>query len=108
MPSKTTVGVKGATMMARHPNLRRVGVPVIKAGWVLGKFVVRRKARGRLERLAEIGETAATAAIVYGPMAAELIGWYEPPKPRRRLPALVAGITIGAGAMYLLGRKQRA
>jgi hypothetical protein len=109
MPSKATsarVGVKSAAMMSRHPHLRRVAVPVAKAGWVLGKFVIKRKARGRLDRLSEIGQTAASAVIVYGPMAAEVLRLYEPPKPRQRLPVFVAGISIGAGAMYSLGRNK--
>jgi hypothetical protein len=40
-------------------------------------------------------------------MTAEVLGLVEPPKPKRRAPAFVAGVVIGAGAVYVLIRKQR-
>ncbi len=110
-PTKTRIGAKGAVAMARHPTLRRmtvrVGTPPAKLGWHVGKVVVRRKARGQVERLVGAGRTVGALAVVYGPMTAEVFGLVEPPKPKRRAPAFVAGVVIGAGAVYVLDRNRR-
>lgn len=114
MPSTTAkvrMGAKGAAAMARHPKIRRASVragkPPAKLGWKVGKVVVKRKARAQIGRLGATGRTVASFAIVYGPMAAEVFGLVEAPKPKRRAPAFVAGIVIGAGALYVLGRNSR-
>jgi hypothetical protein len=114
MPSKATnvrVGAKGAVAIARHPALRRmtvrVGTPPAKLGWKIGKVVVRRKARDRIERIVAGGRTVGALAVVYGPMTAEVFGLVEPPKPKRRAPAFVAGVVIGAGALHVLKRNRR-
>ena len=114
MPGKATtlrIGGKSAVAMARRPALRRmtvrVGTPPAKLGWSVGKVVVRRKARAQAERLVAAGRTIGALAVVYGPMTAEVFGLVEAPKPKRRAPAFVAGIAIGAGAMYVLGRNDR-
>jgi hypothetical protein len=109
MPSKTAtvrVGVKGALMMARHPSVRRATVraakPPAKVGRRVGKIVVRRKARTQLEQLAANGRTLGSFAVIYGPMAAEVFGLVQAPKPERRAPAFAAGVAVGAGAMYVV------
>jgi hypothetical protein len=40
-------------------------------------------------------------------MTAEVFGLVEPARPKRRAPAFVAGVAIGAGAVYVLNRSQR-
>jgi hypothetical protein len=114
MPSKTaTVRMtgKGAVAMARHPTLRRAtvkaGTPPAKLGWRIGKVVVRRKVRAQVDRVGAAGRTAGAFVVVYGPMAAEVFGLVETPKPRRRAPVFAAGLVIGAAAVYALGRNNR-
>jgi len=105
------MGAKGAVTMARHPTLRRATVraatPPTKLGWRVGRVVVRRKARAKAERLGAAGRTAASFAVIYGPMAAEVFGLVEAPKPKRRAPAFAAGVVIGAGLFYALSRVNR-
>ncbi|MFZ0091878.1 MAG: hypothetical protein WAL63_20415 [Solirubrobacteraceae bacterium] len=115
MPSKTTsarLGAKGATTMVRHPLLRRATVraakPSVKLGWRVGKIFARRKAQSQFGGFAGVGRTvgsagrtAGSAAIIYVPMAADVLGLTPTPKPKRRLPAFAAGIAIGAGVAYL-------
>ena len=57
------------------------------------------------ERVGAAANTIAALVAVYGPMAVEVFGLVEAPKPRRRAPVFGAGVAIGAGAMYLLNRK---
>jgi hypothetical protein len=100
MPSNATklrVGAKGALAIARQPILQRF----------VARIVIRRKARGQIERLVDVGTTAAAIVVIYGPMAAEVLGLVEPPKPKRRAPAFAALIVIGAGAVYVLNRSRR-
>jgi hypothetical protein len=111
MPSKAAtarIGAKGVVAITRRPTLRRmtvrVGTPPAK---LVGKVIVRRKARGQIERLVAAGRTVGALAVVYGPMTAEVFGLVEPPKPKRRAPAFVAGVAIGAGAVYVLSRNGR-
>ena len=136
MPSKkATARMTGKTamVMVRHPTLRRATVkaakPPAKIGWRVGKIVVARQARGQtgkardrmgkardqmvkagdqIERLGVAGRTAGSLILVYGPMAAEVFGLIETPKPKRRAPAFAAGLATGAGALYVLKRKKSA
>ena len=111
MPSKTTAaktGAKGATKVARNRTARRAVKPAAKATWFVGKKVAKRKARKHAGRYGEAARTAWSAALIYGPMAAEALGVVEQPKPRRRLPAFLAGIAIGGGLAYLAGRDRTA
>ena len=106
-PSKTTAaraGAKGAAKGARNRTARRAAKPAAKATWFVGKKVAQRKARKHARRYRETARTAWSAALIYGPMAAEVFGVVEQPKPRRRFPAFLAGIALGAGVMYLAGR----
>jgi hypothetical protein len=114
MPSKKTsakLGVTGAIAMARHPTLRRATVraarPSAKLGWRVGKMVAKRKAREQLVELGSLARTGAQLWVVYGVPAAQALGLIERPKPRRTGRALVAGIVIGAAAVYFLEPEHR-
>ena len=107
MPSTTTAanaGAKGATKGARNRAARRAAKPGAKATWFVGKKVAKRKARKHARRYGDVARTAWSAALIYGPMAAEVLGVVEQPKHRRRSPAFLAGIAVGGGLMYLAGR----
>lgn len=113
-PSKKTtarLGVSGAMAVARHPTLRRatvrVGAPTAKAGWRVGKVVIRHKVRGQIERIGAAGRTVTEMWVLYGPTVAEALGLVEPPKPNRRAPSFAAGAATGAAASYLLLRRLR-
>ena len=110
-PSKTTVakaGGKGATKIARNRTARRAVKPAAKTTWFVGKKVAKRKVSRHARRYGDAAHTARTAALIYGPMVAEVFGLVEQPKPRRRFPAFLAGIAAGAGLMYLAGRVRTA
>jgi hypothetical protein len=108
MPRKTTTaakaGAKSAPKVARNRAARRAAKPAAKATWFVGKKVAKRKAKKHVRRYRDAATTAWTATLIYGPMAAEALGLVERPKPRRRFPAFVAGLAIGAGLMYLARR----
>jgi hypothetical protein len=106
-PSKTTA-VKAGAKVARNRTARRAAKPAVKATWFVGKKVVKRKARKHGRRYGDAARTARSAALIYGPMAAEVLGMVEQPKPRRRFPAFLAGIALGGGLMYLAGRDRTA
>ena len=107
--TQARLGAKAATAVARRPTLRRAtmraGGPVAKGGWGAGKVAAKHKARGRLAQIGAAGRTAGSIAVVYGPMAAEVLRLVDAPKPKRRAPAFVAGLVIGAGASYVLTRR---
>lgn len=131
-PSNKTmvrVGYKTAVFMYRHPRTRRATLvvlrPTAKAGWRVGKVVAKRKARQRvavatadaaarldaagtqLQLLGERSQLGGQLLMVYGPMAAEVLGLIEPPKPRRTVLKVTVGIVIGAVAMYFLEPERR-
>jgi hypothetical protein len=111
MPSKTAAakaGAKGATKVIRNRTARRTAKPAARATWFVGKRVAKRKVSKQARRYGEAARTAWAIALIYGPMAAEVLGVVERPKPRRRLPAFLAGIAVGAGLMYLAGRDRPA
>jgi hypothetical protein len=110
-PSKTTAakaGAKGATKVASTPTVGQAAKPAAKATWFVAKKVAKRKASEHARRYGDAVRTASSIALIYGPMAAESLGLVEQPKPQRRLPAFLAGITMGAGLMYLAGRNRTA
>jgi hypothetical protein len=80
MPSKMTAAYapKGASHVARRPTAR----PAARASWFVGKKVAKREARRRGRRYRDAATTAWSAALIYGPMAAEALGLVEQPKPR--------------------------
>jgi hypothetical protein len=108
-PSKTTAakaGAKGGTKVARTSPARRAAKPPAKAALFVGKQIAKRKAKKHARRYGDAARTAWSAVVIYGPMAAEVFGAYEPPKPRRRFPAFLVGIGAGASVMYLAGRSR--
>jgi len=111
MPSKDDRGKgrsQGATKVARNRTARRAAKPAAKATWFVGKKFAKRKARKHARRRGDAARTAWSAALIYGPMAAEVLGVVEQPKPRRRFPPFLAGIAVGGGLMYLAGRARTA
>jgi hypothetical protein len=110
-PSKTTAtkaGAKGATTVARNRPARLAAKPAVKVTWFVGKKVAKLKARQYARRYGDAARTAGSIVLIYGPMIAEALGVVEQPKPRRRFPALLAGIAIGASLMHLAGRDRTA
>ena len=57
------------------------------------------------EAIFEIGEAVGATMAMYGPLAAQRLGWAEVPKQKRTAPRVAAGVVIGAGAMYFLEPK---
>lgn len=109
IPSKKTAakaGAKGAANVVRSRAARRAVKGGAKATWFVGKKVAKRKAKKHARHYRDSARTAWSAMRIYGPMAAEALGWVEHPKPRRRSPAFLAGIAVGAGAMYAVGRSR--
>ena len=108
--TKAKMGALGVAAVARRPTLRRatarVGAPTAKIGWRVGKVAAKRKVAGPVQRVGGAGKTAGSIALIYGPMAAEVFGLVDPPKPKRRAPVFAAGLVIGAGATYLLTRRK--
>jgi hypothetical protein len=110
-PSKTTAtkaGAKGATTVARNRPARQAAKPAAKATWFVAKRVAKRKAKQYVQPYGDAARTAWSIGLIYGPMIAEALGVVEQPKPRRRFPAFLAGIAIGAGLMHLAGRNRTA
>ncbi len=107
MASKTTAAETGANG-ARNRAARRAAKPAAKATWFVGKKIAKRKARKHARRYGDVARTAWSAALIYGPMAAEVLGVVEQPKHRRRFPVFLAGIAVGGGLVYLAGRGRTA
>jgi hypothetical protein len=111
MPSKTTAakaGAKGATKVVRNRTARRVAKPPVQATWFVGKKVAKRKASKHARRYGDAVGMAWSAALIYGPMVAEVLGVIEEPKARRRFPAFLAGAAVGGGLVYLAARNRTA
>lgn len=109
--SKTTAakaGAKGATKVVRSRTARRAAKRGAKVTWFVGKKVAKRKARKRARHYRDSARTAWSAVRIYGPMAADAFGLVERPEPRRRSPAFLAGIAVGAGGMHLAHRNRTA
>jgi hypothetical protein len=101
--TKARLGVRATVAAARHPALRRattrVGVPT-------AKVVVKRKMRDQMERIGAAAKTTGSIVVIYGPMAAEVLGLVEAPKPKRRAPVFAAGAVTGGVASYVLLRQR--
>jgi len=111
IPSKTTAakaGAKGAAKVVRSRTARRAAKRGAKVTWFVGKKVAKRKVRKRARHYRDSARTAWSAVRIYGPMAADALGLVERPKPRRRSPAFLAGIAVGAGGMHLARRNRTA
>jgi hypothetical protein len=115
--TKGKVGLKTAGAAIKNPAATRLvakaSAPAAKGGLRLGKTVAKRKANRRLEDVGKTARTVGETIATYGPEAAQLLGWVEPPKPKRTAPRVLVGVVIGAAAMYLLepgdaGKERRA
>jgi hypothetical protein len=108
--TKAKMGARGAKAVARRPTLRRAatraGAPTAKVGWRVGKVAAKRKVGGHAQRVGTAGKTAGSIALIYGPIAAEVLGLVDAPKPKRRAPVFAAGVATGAAATYLLTRRR--
>jgi hypothetical protein len=108
--SKARLGLLAALKLARSRKTRkatlRVGAPTAKAGARVGKVVAKRKARRHAGRAGNAARTALSLAVVYGPIAAEVLRLVEPPKPRRRAPVFAAGVVTGGVVAHLLTRRR--
>jgi hypothetical protein len=114
---KGKVGLKATGAAIKNPSAMRLvakaSAPAAKGGVRLGKTIAKRKASRRLEDVGKTARAVGETIAVYGPEAAQLLGWVEPPKPKRTAPRVLAGIVIGATAMFLLepgeaGKERRA
>ncbi len=104
--TKTKLGLKGAKVLARNPAILRTGTraaaPAGRLGFRLAKPVAKRRARQRGADLSQAAQTAAAYLITYAPQVAQQLGLVEPPRRRRTGPLLVAGVVVGASAVYFL------
>ena len=116
--TKAKTGARTAKAIVQHPVLRtavsQAGPPIARAGVRVGKQRLSRKSRKQLEQLGETLGTVAGVASDYLPqavLAAQELGLIEAPKTKRTRPRLLAGIALGAAAMFLLepghGREHR-
>jgi hypothetical protein len=115
--TKGKVGLKAASAAIRHPSatwlVAKASAPPAKGGFRLGKTVAKRKAKRRIGDVGKTARSVRETLATYGPEAAQLFGWVEPPKPKRTAPRVLVGVVIGATAMYLLepgapGKERRA
>jgi len=109
VPSQTReakAGARSATKVVPLRRVRRAAKPATRATWFVGKKVVKRKAKRHARRYGGALRTAGLATLIYVPMAAEVLGVVEPPKPRRQAPAFLAGMALGAGLMYPVARRR--
>jgi CxxC motif-containing protein (DUF1111 family) len=106
--SKAALGAKAAKGVAGKPAVVWSSVqaakPVAKLGRKAGKPIAKRRARKRAGDLGEAARDWAQTLVTYGPSAAQELGLIElpQPKPKRTAPRLVAGIVLGACAVYFL------
>ncbi len=126
--TKGKLGLAAASTALKNPRatkratkfVAKATAPAAKGGFKVTKAFAKRKARGRIEDLGDaargVGDATrgfVTMLAVYGPEAAQALGWVEPPKPKRTAPRVLIGVVIGATGMYLLepgaaGREHRA
>ena len=115
--TKGKVGLKAAGAAVKNPAATRLvakaGAPVVKGGARLGKTAAKRKANRRMENVGRTARTVGETIATYGPEAAQLFGWVEPPKRKRTAPRVLVGVVIGAATMFLLepsaaGKERRA
>jgi hypothetical protein len=114
---KGKLGRKAAGTAIKHPRATRLvakaSAPAAKGGWRLGKTIAKRKVGRRIEDVGKTARAVGDTIAIYGREAARLLGWVEPPKPKRTAPRVLVGIVIGATAMFLLepgepGKERRA
>jgi hypothetical protein len=104
--TKAKVGAKTAKTAAKNPRIvRAVGRAAFKVGKPVAKRKVRRHAKRVSRHAGRVGTTARTAVewvVVFGPIVAQAAGLVQPPKRRHTGMRVVAGVVLGATAMYFL------
>jgi hypothetical protein len=104
--TKARAGFTAAKTAAKRPRLLLAGtkmaLPAGRAGMMVGKPCLKRRARRRVEQLDRASRTLGEALAVHAPRVAYELGLAEPPKPKHAAPWVAAGVAIGASAMYLL------
>lgn len=104
--TKGKAGFKTAKAAVKRPQVlmtaARTAVPAGKATLKASKPLLKRRARERVDQIDRASRTLGEALAVYAPKAAYDLGLAEPPKPKRSAPRVVAGVVIGATAMYFL------
>ena len=104
--TKGKAGLKAVGAAVKYPAVTRLvfkgSAPAAKGGFRMGGAMAKRQARRRVEDLRRAARIMGEMTSVYGPEAAQLMGWVEPPKPKRTAPRVMMGIVIGATAMYFL------
>lgn len=119
--TKGKLGLAAAGTALKNPRATKTATkfvakataPAAKGGIKVTKAIGKRKARRRIEDLGDAARGFVGLLAVYGPEAAQALGWVEPPKPKRTAPRVLIGVVIGATGMYLLepgapGREHRA
>jgi hypothetical protein len=115
--TKTKVGAKALTRVARNPGVLRVAPPTARLGSKVAKPLAKRRAHKRAERVGEAARGIATTTAAYAPSLVRVIDALAPPKRKRLAPRVGAGVVLGTGAVlgaaavYLLapggGREHR-
>jgi hypothetical protein len=104
--TKGKAGISAVKAAAKRPGLllsgTKIAVPVGKASVKASRPLLKRRARQRVDQLDKASRTLGEALAVRAPRAAYDLGLAEPPKPKRTTPRVIAGVAIGASAMYLL------
>jgi hypothetical protein len=98
--TKAKLGAKTAKTTAKNPRIAKMAFRV-------GKPVAKRKLRGHVKGVGTTARTAREYVVVYGTIAAQALGFVEPPKPKHTTRRVVLGVVIGATAMYYLRRADR-
>jgi hypothetical protein len=109
--TKAKAGTKAAKTAVKNPGLVKVtgksAKPVAKLGLKGGKPVAKRRVKNRFETIGGALRSAADELVTYGPSAAQELGLVETPKPKRTAPRVLAGVVIGAGAMYAVEHREK-
>lgn len=103
--AKSKVAKKAATNPRLTWTVFKRALPIVRFGFKLGKPVVKRKARQRVEPALVVVRTVGPLVAEYGPPLAEQFGLIERPKEKRTAPRVLVGVVIGAGAMYVLSQR---
>jgi hypothetical protein len=133
LSTTTKAGAKAAKTAAKRPRMvwstgkfwvkatkpaAKIGAkatkPAAKVAVKAGKPMAKRRARRRGDQMIDVarmlGDRARLAGevlVVYGPMVAYELGLAERPTPKRTAPRVMAGIVIGATAVYFLDAEHR-
>ncbi len=114
--AKGALKAKAAGAALKNPGkvwlAAKAANPAAKISSAPGKALAKRRARRRTVQVGQTARTVGEVLLIQAPQAAQELGLIERPAPKRTAPRVVAGLMIGAGAMYLLepgehGREHR-